>query len=50
MQNDANDHNDRTAKPADDTARVVRYLVIKAAIFIGIPVIASIIAVLAILK
>lgn len=31
---------------ADDTGRIVRFLLIKAAIFIGIPLLASLLAVL----
>lgn len=31
--------------PSDDTGRIVRFLVVKAAIFIGIPLVATILAV-----
>jgi len=34
-------------KPNDDTAKVIRYLAIKAAIFIGIPIIAAVVAIFA---
>lgn len=33
-----------------DTARAIRFLILKAAIFIGVPVIASLLAVLVLLK
>ncbi|WP_281379118.1 phosphoribosylformylglycinamidine synthase-associated small membrane protein [Chthonobacter rhizosphaerae] len=32
--------------PRDDTGRIVRFLLVKAAIFVGIPVVASVLAVL----
>jgi hypothetical protein len=31
--------------PADDTARIVRFMLMKAAIFIGIPLVAAVVAV-----
>ena len=37
-------------KPAGDSAAVLRYMLIKAAIFIGIPVIASVLAVVFMLR
>jgi hypothetical protein len=37
-------------KPGDDAARAIRFLLIKAAIFIGVPVLAAVIAVLTMLK
>lgn len=40
---------DRTGYPSD-AARAVRFLVVKAAIFIGIPIIASAIAVIILLN
>ncbi|WP_245293204.1 phosphoribosylformylglycinamidine synthase-associated small membrane protein [Mongoliimonas terrestris] len=33
------------AAPGDDTGRMVRFLVVKAAIFIGIPLVATVLAV-----
>lgn len=32
--------------PGDDTGRIVRFLIVKAAIFIGIPLVATVLAVL----
>lgn len=41
---------DPEKKPAGDSAEVLRYMLIKAAIFIGIPVIASVLAVIFMLR
>ncbi|WP_194304010.1 phosphoribosylformylglycinamidine synthase-associated small membrane protein [Chthonobacter albigriseus] len=32
--------------PEDDTARIVRFMIVKAAVFIGIPLVAALLAVL----
>jgi len=34
------------AAPGDDTGRIVRFMIVKAAVFVGVPLVASLLAVI----